>query len=117
MEYQKEKELLVKKCMDFLIENMPVKMIPYSNSARMSVHFAFPGTNNVAFLSLECNYSDPEKRHLLTRVLKNGTDLCMQNYMEKGTREEIIAYLSDPAHVKPLLESLEHLSEAIDDRD
>jgi len=114
---QSKKELLVRRCMKYLCENLPKEMPSTGKCSPLYVGFDFPGTHNKAYLCVQCDAADPSLRRLVTRIVKSGTDLCMMNYMECGTRDEIIAYLSDQTHATPLLDSLQHLSDRMDDRD
>ena len=66
---------------------------------------------------MQCDAADPSLRRLVTRIVKSGTELCGMNYMACGTQDDIIAYLADQTHAAPLLESLQHLSVRMDDRD
>ncbi len=113
---QEKKEMLLGRCMEVLArlirENLPESGL----CKGCYVTFDFPGTDNLAGLWVECDLTDTSQRRLLTRALRNDTDLCVSNYMETGTQAEILAYLSDKNHIPELLESLQHLSDNVDDR-
>lgn len=117
MQKEEKKKLLVRACMEFLCDSLPKNMPSTGKCPPVNVSFDFTGTQYKANLTVQCDAADPSQRRLVTRIAKPDTDLCVMNYMERGTQDEILAYLSDQTHIAPLLKSLEHLSNKMDDLD
>lgn len=113
---QKDREKLVQKSMDCLHKLLPEKMPVSGKCASVAVQFAFPQTDNVAYIEAACDAVDPHKRRIIIRIVRSGHDMCMMNYMMHGTMNEIMDYLADSAHVVPLMNALQHLSDRIDEK-
>ena len=111
------KEFYVEKCMGYMCEKLPSVMLSKGRFKPYWIYFIYPGTKHQAGLLVECDTKDLSLRRLVTRAVKAGTDLCVSNYMECGTMDEIIAYLSDKSHIEPLAESIQELVERVDDFD
>lgn len=112
-----KKELLLRRSMEHISGWMRDNMPPDGKCEPYFAEFVFPGMPHRARLCVKCDAADPARRRLLTQVIMHGTDICMMNYMARGTRDELIAYLDDETNVEPLLVSLQHLAESIDERD
>jgi len=113
---QAHKEMLVGKCMEYLIDLIPKHIKPVGFGQKYSISFDFPGTDNLAMIAVESDASDAAQRRIITRVVRKGYDLCMMHYIKKGTFDEMIAYFREPSNLKELLESLQQLSDGIDDK-
>lgn len=116
MDTATHRALLIRKCMEVLHDRVLHEM-PFNGPCKsICVTCNFPGTQNIAGLWMECDARDSSRRRLITRAVRKGTDLCVSNYMEVGTQTELLAYLADEASLQPLLESLQHLSDSVDNR-
>lgn len=104
-----DKEREIQKCMDVLHTNL-------SCQQSITVQFAFPGTQNIALLTATPDAKDHAYLRLITKVHRKDSDLCLMNFMEHRTLEEMRAYLADKCHAAVLLESFQHLSDQLDDR-
>lgn len=99
----------IEKCMNVLHTNL-------SYQQSITVQFTFPGTQNIALLTAAPDTKDHAYLQLITKVYRDGSDLCLMNFMEHRTLEEMRAYLADKSHAAVLLESFQHLSDQLDDR-
>lgn len=113
---QPDARFFVDKCREYLRSLLP-EQAAKSGGLPYTIGFEYPNTNNIARLGVERNYRVPGELHLTTQVGKKDSDLCMMNYMHRGTLDELLAYLADDGNVPALLDSLQHLSDGIDDRD
>ena len=102
--------------MECLHKLLPEKMPASGKCSSVAVQFAFPQTDNVAYIEVACDAVDPHKRRIIIRLVRSGNDMCMMNYMMHGTMNEIMDYLADSAHVVPLMNALQHLSDRIDEK-
>ena len=58
---------------------------------------------------VEPDYEIPEMRRLSVGVSMQGSDICVSNYVLKGTREEILAFLRNDFSSDEMLEKLQKL--------
>ena len=116
MTNQEANRLLVGKCMEHCCEILREgKTVPAKGSFRSySVSFGFRGSKNQALFSLEYQYGDI--RWLRFFVTREGYDLAVSNYMEKGTNAALIKYLSDKSRIDEFLVTFQHLSDSVDDK-
>lgn len=110
------KRFLLDKCREYLCTLLP-EQIAKPRGLPYTIRFEYPGTGNLAILGIEQDGKTPGQLHLTTRVAKKDSDLCILNYMYRGTQEELLAYLADDANAPALLDSLQQLSDKMDDRD
>ena len=116
-ELQNKKEFLVRRSMEVLCEQLREKMGPAGDYDSVTVNFRFPGTDNKAQFYVEWHSKSEKILKLSTRVLPEGSDKCVSNYMEQGTLEELLAYLGNKKNLPILLQSFQHLSDSVDNWD
>ena len=75
--------------------------------------FDVPGTENEAIFSLEIR---GDKHIVAIMVRRKGSQYVTMHYKFNGSREEMIAYLSNPGNAASLIQSVWELSEAVDDK-
>ena len=75
--------------------------------------FDVPGTENEAIFSLEIR---GDKHVVAIMVRRKGSQYVTMHYKFNGSREEMIAYLSNPDNAASLVQSVWELSEAVDDK-
>jgi hypothetical protein len=75
--------------------------------------FDVPGTENEAIFSLEIR---GDKHIVAIMVRRKGSQYVTMHYKFNGSREEMIAYLSNPDNAASLVQSVWELSEAVDDK-
>lgn len=81
-----------------------------------SVSCDFPGTKNKAYLRVILDESDKAICRLTASAVRKGSDMCVMNYLLKGTRQEMKEWLGVGAHVEELTGYIVHLSESLDSK-
>lgn len=115
MNVEKQRRILISKCLEVLRDQMDAHMNE-SVFVPCSVSCDFPGTKNKAFLRVIPDESDKAICRLTASAVRKGSDMCVMNYLLKGTRQEMKEWLSVDAHVEELIGYLIHLSEALDEK-
>jgi len=78
------------------------------------IHFGFRGTKNIAAFRVEP--AGGSLRRLQLTVFRNGTDLAVSYYMEKGTNEALLNYLDHGDRVSEFLRAFQELSDSVDEK-
>lgn len=115
MNDEKTRRILIAKCLEVLKEQMD----SHRNErvfVPCSVSCDFPGTRNEALIRVIPDASDRELCRLTASAVREGSDLCVMNYLFKGTRQEMDAWLGDEAHVEELIRCIAHLSASVDNK-
>lgn len=71
------------------------------------------GFNKAVFI---IEYENDDLRWLRFMVARPGSDMVVSHYMEKGTNQQLIGYLSDKSKIKGFVEDFQHLSDSVDDK-
>ena len=112
---EKKHCILISKCLEVLKDQMNARMNE-SAFVPCSVSCDFPGTKNKALLRVIPDESDKAICRLTASAVRKGSDLCVMNYLFKGTRQEMKEWLSADAHVEELIPCIAHLSESLDSK-
>ena len=112
---EKQRCILISKCMEVLLEQLEARMRD-SSSAACSVSCDFPGTKNKAYLRIIPDAADKSLCRLTANLVREGSDLCVMNYLYKGTRQEMKEWLNDKNRVEELIQYIAHLSESLDEK-
>lgn len=115
MNAEKQRRILISKCLEVLRDQMDAHMNE-SVFVPCSVSCDFPGTKNKAFLRVIPDESDKAICRLTASAVRKGSDLCVMNYLFKGTRQAMKEWLDDKNHVDELIQYIAHLSESLDDK-
>lgn len=62
------------------------------------------------YLIVERSAKDPSQRVLIARVVREGHDRCVQQYIKRGTQEALLADLADEGSLGELMDSIRALS-------
>ena len=114
-EIEKKRRILIEKCMEVLGNQLKVHEKEQALT-HCSVSCDFPGTQNKALLRVIPDAADQALCRLTVSAVRKGSDLCVMNYLYKGTRQEMLAWLSAEAHVQELIGYIAHLSESVDEK-
>lgn len=115
MNAEKQRRILISKCLEVLRDQMDAHMNE-SVFVPCSISCDFPGTKNEAFLRVITDESDKAICRLTASAVRKGSDMCVMNYLFKGTRQEMKEWLSVDAHVEELIPCIAHLSESLDSK-
>jgi hypothetical protein len=103
-------EILVKECLAHLLQ--------HKDDSICVVGFDIPDNKNHAqFVMQEKGRPGGGHMQLLVNVSRPGSDLQYSNFLETGTREQVISYLKEPASVNDALDSVNSLSAECDARE
>ncbi|MBQ2957380.1 MAG: hypothetical protein IJE08_13065 [Clostridia bacterium] len=109
------RDRMIGRLMEVLAEQLP-KMIPERGYSKGFTMFCdYPGTQNLAYLHVECDAKTETMRNLMTHIVREGTCMNAKHYIMTGTREEIIDWLTDWNHHSELMDSFETLNEKVND--
>lgn len=111
---QEKKALLLGKCLEWAEKSCP---LVFSEGKSKGIHGNYPGRDYQAWLILEPDGRESTVCRLKTLIQRNGSDLCIQHYIFRGTQEAMETYLSDSSNIPEMLESWQQLSDAMDRRD
>ena len=100
---------------DHVVELFIQKAMEVAREEKTSHNWIFdvPGTENEAIFSLEIR---GDKHIVAIMVRRKGSQYVTMHYKFNGSREEMIAYLSNPGNAASLIQSVWELSEAVDDK-
>ena len=88
--------------------------VPETGSFRkVSVGGHCKGSLYRSVLSVEESYKCETLRWVTLGVYREGEDRVISNYLFKGTRQEVLGWLEDPANLSVLAEACAHLEEAV----
>ena len=74
----------------------------------------FGGTKNIAAFRVEP--AGGSLRRLQLTVFRNGSDLAVSHYMERGTNEVLLDYLAREGRALEFLQSFQELSDSVDEK-
>jgi len=115
LDNDKANHLLVERCMEYCCENLRGTQIPEKGIfSPFTVSFDFRGSKNKAVFIIE--YENDDLRWLRFMVARPGSDMVVSHYMEKGTNQQLIGYLSDKSKIKGFVDDFQHLSDSVDDK-
>lgn len=87
----------------------------YGKFSQFSLGFEIKGTQNEVKYAIECDPGEPNNlRRFSIGVKKKASDAIEKEYLAKGTKEEIQAFLKDNLDMFP--DVVEELSESVDER-
>lgn len=115
MNAEKQRRILISKCLEVLRDQMDAHMNE-SVFVPCSVSCDFPGTKNKTYLRIIPDESDKEICRLTASAVRKGSDMCVMNYLFKGTRQAMKEWLDDKNHVDELIQYIAHLSESLDEK-
>ena len=105
----------IRRAMEFSVEQMPRQVPEFGREGRFGYKFDLQGTQNCAVLLVECSTANDTHRILSIHVQRKGYDLSMMHIIRSGTRAQLLDYLKDENHIDELFDSIQHLSERIDE--
>ncbi len=106
--------VLTRKSMDVMREVLGKRLLTEEGFLPYFVAFDLPGSANEAQLCVMRDAIDADMLRLCTRARRKETNLCVMNYMARGSLNEITAYLSQEENASALLKSLRRLSVSVD---
>ena len=112
---QKKRRILIAKCMEVLADQLKGRM-KEEIFTPCSVSCDFPGTRNQAYLRVIPDAVDKSACRLTVNVARKGSDLCVMNYLQKGTGQEIMDWLSAESRAEELVGYIAGLSESVDEK-
>ncbi len=108
-------DILIPKGMALLSDCVRQKMPETGRFQRILVIFDYPGTGYQALLWVEHNVSEQGGNGRLTAGMREaGCDKVVQHYIAKGTKEDLIQWLSTPDNGEELRSSYAQLKNSVD---
>lgn len=83
---------------------------------KVYITYKIPFSDNNAIIAIEVDKKNSKtQRYLVTGVHRDFSDRLLTNYLENGTKKELITNLNNADKQKEILESIEHLAKRVDD--
>ena len=110
--YDEKMNILVPKTKEILADSAE-KQVPENGLFRkVFVSFDVPDSDNTAILGIEYDEGEHKtQRRLFVGVHHNNSDRLTRNYLLKGNKEEILAFLKDPSNKEDIIKTVNHLSQ------
>ena len=110
--YDEKMNILVQKTKEVLADNAE-KQVPENGLFRkVFVSFDVPDSDNTAMIGVEYDEDEPKtQRRLFVGVHHTNSDRLTRNYLLKGTKEEILAFLKDTSNQEDIIKTVNHLSQ------
>lgn len=110
--YKDKMKLLVSKTVEVEAENVKNKVPETGPFSKVFVTFEHPDKKLKGMLSVEADGREEEIRRVSAGMFIPGEDRVVSNYVFKGTKAEVLAWLSEE-QVPVLIETYEHLKEKV----
>ncbi len=116
MDKDEKMEILIPKASN-LLANRAEREVPENGKFRkIFVAFDIPDTQNEALISFEHDEIDPKNmRRISIGVHRLGSDRITSNYIIKGTKNELIEYLKKIEFKKEFKDTVNLLSDSVDE--
>ena len=113
---EQEREQMVQICMKRMPEFLGQQIRPDGSYTPFRARFGYPGTSNVGIFQVEPTELEGKPYAFRIGVFRSDTDLLVSSYMEMGSMQDIIEYLSDESHLPILVSIFQDLSDSVDER-
>ncbi len=115
-----ENKNLINALTDRLIEVLSQRVekeVPQNGKfSPISVSYTIPDTQNKAKVAIEYDALEPKNtRRLSISSFRMGSDRLFTTYILKGTKQEILDYISKPEFHSEVIQKAKHLSAKVDD--
>lgn len=113
---EEKMQILIPKGSDLLMQRMEREVPENGKFQKISVSFDIPDTQNKAQFLIEADAKDYKDQRILSiGVHHQNSDRVISNYMFKGTKQEIIDYLKDNSNFPEFTQTVNELSDSVDD--
>ena len=113
---EEKMQILIPKGTDFLMQRIEKEVPENGKFKKLSVSFDIPDTQNKAQFIVEADGKDfKDQRRVSIGVHHKNSDRVISNYMFKGTKQEVLAYLNNPENFEDFTKTVNELSTAVDD--
>ena len=117
MKKHKGMETLLEKVVAALEKGIEERVPEQGKFERLGVQFRYPNTEIVGNLGIEVDLLKEGSRRLTARAFQPGDGRQVMNYLEKGTKQELLVYLSSERAVPELVKIFLNLKEGVEDLD
>ncbi len=99
-----------------IIASSAERQVPENGKFKpVSVGYHIPGSQNMAKVIVECDGEEPKtQRRIRVGVHHQDRDRLTSNYIYKGTKKEVLEYLSDEKNLAQFIETIKKLAAETD---
>jgi len=108
-------EVLLRKVVDALEQEIKDKVPEQGKFERIGVQFRYPNSEIRGILGIEVDLLKEGSRRLTARAFQLGDGRQVMNYLEKGTKQELLSYLKSDRAVPELITIFLNLKEGVED--
>ena len=108
LSYEEKMKLLVSKVVEVEAENVKNKVPEIGPFLKVFVTYEHPNKKLKGMLSVEADGREQEIRRVSAGMFMKGEDRVVSNYVFKGTKAEVISWLTED-RIPVLIETYEHL--------
>ncbi len=100
-----------------LLSDISERQVPENGQFKsVSIDYNIPDSTNMAKVTIECDKEYPKtQRRISVGVHHQDRDRLISNYMFKGTKKEVLAYLTDEKNQTEFFNTIKKLSEKTDE--
>lgn len=119
MENEKLHRKLIERCKDYIAQYIAEKVPEKGRINPHTVSFSWAGTNYKGVFIIETDLlsKDYSGRLIRTGMHEYGDDRLVSHYYYRGTNEELINIMKDPANTGELIAEFESLERSVDNLD
>ena len=100
---------------ELLVKNAKEGVPEIGSFRKLTVRGGIKGMEYEGILGIEQSYRVENERRVTLGVHGKGDDRLVSNYLFKGTKEDVMAWLESPEGLEQIIEAYEHLEAGVKD--